>query len=150
MKSVSQIRLFNKSLRKLAVAGAILMSTSAGVFAQTMSEPATHQVTRAEVRHELEELEAAGYNPSQGDDVSYPADLQAAAKAGTLKPNDDTAQNPSYALAAGGVISTADDLAIWMRALAGGKLFHVEYQRQWLDSLEPQDPSKPLGQTASC
>ncbi|WP_407945622.1 DUF4148 domain-containing protein [Paraburkholderia elongata] len=43
-----------------------------------MSEPATHQVTRAEVRHELEELEAAGYNPFQGDDVSYPADLQAA------------------------------------------------------------------------
>ena len=39
--------------------------------------------------------------------------------AGTLKPNDDTAQNPSYAFAAGGVISTADDLAIWMRALAG-------------------------------
>jgi D-alanyl-D-alanine carboxypeptidase len=79
-------------------------------------------------------------------DAPYPADLQAAAKAGTLKPNDDTAQNPSYAFAAGGVISTADDLAIWMRALAGGKLFHVDYQRQWLDSLEPQDPSKSLGQ----
>jgi D-alanyl-D-alanine carboxypeptidase len=79
-------------------------------------------------------------------DAPYPADLQSAAKAGTLKPNDDTAQNPSYALAAGGVISTADDLAIWMRALAAGRLFHVEYQRQWLDSLEPQDPSKPLGQ----
>jgi hypothetical protein len=28
--------------------------------------------------HELEELEQAGYNPSQGDDGSYPADLQAA------------------------------------------------------------------------
>jgi GAF domain-containing protein len=40
-----------------------------------------------------------------------------------------------HAFAAGGVISTADDLAIWMRALAGGKLFHVDYQRQWLDSL---------------
>src|SRR5262249_6343030 len=40
----------------------------------------------------------------------------------------------------------ADDLAIWIRALAGGKLFHPNYQRQWLDSLEPQDPSKPLGQ----
>gem|GEM_PF-3277494 len=79
-------------------------------------------------------------------DALYSADLQAAAKAGTLKPNDDTAQNPSYALAAGGVISTADDLAIWIRALAGGKLFHADYQRQWLDSLQPQDPSKPLGQ----
>jgi D-alanyl-D-alanine carboxypeptidase len=35
-------------------------------------------------------------------DAPYPADLQAAAKAGTLKPNDDTRQSPSYALAAGG------------------------------------------------
>lgn len=79
-------------------------------------------------------------------DAPYPADLQAAAKAGTLKPNDDTGQNPSYALAAGGIISTADDLAIWIRALVGGKLFDAYYQRQWLDSVEPQDPSKPLGQ----
>ena len=79
-------------------------------------------------------------------DAPYPADLQAAARAGTLKPNDDTWQNPSYAFAAGGAISTADDLAIWMRALVGGKLFDADYQRQWLDSLEPQDPSKPLGQ----
>ena len=59
------------------------------------------------------------------------------AKAGTLKPNDDTGQNPSYAFAAGGVISTADDLAIWMHALVGGKLFDAKYQRQWLGSLEP-------------
>ena len=79
-------------------------------------------------------------------DAPYPADLQAAAKAGTLKPNDDTWQNPSYALAAGGVISTADDLATWMRALVGGKVFNADYQRQWLDSLEPEDPGKPAGQ----
>jgi D-alanyl-D-alanine carboxypeptidase len=79
-------------------------------------------------------------------DAPYPADLQAAAKSGTLKPNDDTEQNPSYAFAAGGAISTADDLAIWMRALVGGQLFDANYQRQWLDSLEPEDPSKPGGQ----
>jgi D-alanyl-D-alanine carboxypeptidase len=79
-------------------------------------------------------------------DAPYPADLQAAAKAGALMPNDVTGQNPSYAFAAGGAISTADDLAIWMRALVGGKLFDADYQRQWLDSPEPQDPSKPLGQ----
>ena len=77
-------------------------------------------------------------------DAPYPADLQAAAKAGTLKPNDDTGQNPSYALAAGGVISTADDLATWMRALVGGKVLDADYQRQWLDSPEPEDPSRPL------
>jgi len=79
-------------------------------------------------------------------DVPYPTDLIAAARAGTLKPNDDTGQNPSYALTAGGVISTADDLATWMRALVGGKILDADYQRQWLDSPEPEDPSKPLGQ----
>jgi D-alanyl-D-alanine carboxypeptidase len=73
-------------------------------------------------------------------DAPYPADLQAAAKAGTLKPNDDTEQNPSYASAAGGVISTADDLANWMRALVGGKVLDADYQRQWIESLELQDP----------
>ena len=52
----------------------------------------------------------------------------------------------SYALAAGGVISTADDLATWMRALVGGKILDADYQRQWLDSPEPVDPGKPLGQ----
>jgi len=79
-------------------------------------------------------------------DAPYPADLQTAARAGTLKPNDDTRQNPSYAYAAGGAISTADDLDVWIRALVGGKLFNADYQLQWLGSLEPQDPSKPLGQ----
>jgi len=79
-------------------------------------------------------------------DAPYSADLVAAAKAGTLKPNDDTWQNPSYALAAGGVISTADDLATWMRALVGGKVFNADYQRLWLDGPESEDSSKPLGQ----
>jgi D-alanyl-D-alanine carboxypeptidase len=79
-------------------------------------------------------------------DAPYPADLIAAARAGTLKPNDDTDQNPSYAFAAGGVISTADDLATWMRALVGGKVLGAAYQRQWLDSPEPQDPGAPEGQ----
>lgn len=51
-----------------------------------------------------------------------------------------TQQNPSYATAAGGVISTADDLANWMRALVGGKVLDADYQRQWIESLELQDP----------
>jgi D-alanyl-D-alanine carboxypeptidase len=79
-------------------------------------------------------------------DAPYPADLQAAAKAGTLKPNDDTVQNPSYSLGAGGAISTAHDLSTWMRALVGGKVLNADYQRQWLASPVPQDPDKPLGQ----
>ena len=47
--------------------------------------------------------------------------FQAAAKAGTLKPNDDTDQNPSYAFAAGGVISTADDLATGCARWSGAR-----------------------------
>ncbi len=79
-------------------------------------------------------------------DAPYPADLQSAARAGTLKPNDDTWQNPSYALGAGGVISTAGDLTKWIRALVGGKVFNADYQRQWLESPEPEDAGNPKGQ----
>jgi D-alanyl-D-alanine carboxypeptidase len=79
-------------------------------------------------------------------DQQYPPDIQAAARAGTLKPNDYTSQNPSYASAAGGVISTANDLVTWMQALVGGKVLNADYRRRWLDSLQPEDPSKPHGQ----
>jgi D-alanyl-D-alanine carboxypeptidase len=79
-------------------------------------------------------------------DKPYPPDLQAAAKAGTLKPDDCTGQNPSDATAAGGVISTANDLATWIQALVGGKVLNADYQRQWLDSVQPEVASKPEGQ----
>ena len=79
-------------------------------------------------------------------DAPYPADLQAQAKAGTLKPNDDTDQNPSYALAAGGAISTARELAVWIRALVGGDVLGSSSQRQWLESPAPEDTNKPDGQ----
>lgn len=78
MKSESMNQYVVSPLRRLVIAGVMSMVASASVYAQTAPDPATHQITRAEVRHELEELEAAGYNPSQGDDSSYPADLQAA------------------------------------------------------------------------
>jgi D-alanyl-D-alanine carboxypeptidase len=75
-------------------------------------------------------------------DAPYREDLVAAAKAGTLAPNDDTWQNPSAYFAAGGVISTAADLATWMRALVGGKVFDAAFQRQWLDSPEAPTPGE--------
>ncbi|MFL9912408.1 DUF4148 domain-containing protein [Paraburkholderia sp. RL17-337-BIB-A] len=78
MKSDSMNQFVDRPLRALVVAGAVLMATSASVYAQTSSAPAAHRLTRAEVRHELEELEAAGYNPALGDDVDYPTDIQAA------------------------------------------------------------------------
>lgn len=79
-------------------------------------------------------------------DQPYPLDVQAAARAGGLAPNDDTDQNPSYAAAAGGVVSTASDLVTWVEALVGGRLFDADYQRRWFDSLQPEDPNEPQGQ----
>jgi D-alanyl-D-alanine carboxypeptidase len=79
-------------------------------------------------------------------DKEYPADMEAAARAGTLQPVDYTKQNSSYATAAGGVISTADDLATWMRELVAGDVLNADYQQQWLDSLQIEDPDNPDGQ----
>jgi D-alanyl-D-alanine carboxypeptidase len=79
-------------------------------------------------------------------DQPYPADLVAAARAGTLAPIDYTNQNPSYATAAGGAISTADDMATWMRHLVSGDVFNADYQKQWLDSRQAEDPDQPDGQ----
>jgi D-alanyl-D-alanine carboxypeptidase len=79
-------------------------------------------------------------------DTPYPPDIQAAARAGTLRPTDYTDVNHSWAYAAGGVISTASDLAIWIEALVAGRVLDAAYQRRWLDSLQAKDPSMPDGQ----
>ena len=62
-----------KKLALLALTlSAVVSSTS--TFAQSASVP----LTRAQVRVDLIRLEQAGYNPSANDDVTYPADIQAA------------------------------------------------------------------------
>src|SRR6266536_1922804 len=76
----------------------------------------------------------------------YSPEVQAAARAGTLLPNDYTGLNHSFATAAGGVISIANDLATWIQALVAGRVLNAAYQRRWLDSLQPEDPRKPDGQ----
>jgi D-alanyl-D-alanine carboxypeptidase len=76
----------------------------------------------------------------------YSLQVQAAARAGTLLPKDYTGLNHSFAAAAGGVISTANDLATWIQALVGGRVLDATYQRRWLDSPQPEDPNKPDGQ----
>lgn len=78
MKLTLLNRLAIQTIPRALTMCAALLITSTGVYAQASSEPGTHQLTRAEVQHELEELEAAGYNPSQGDDGNYPADIQEA------------------------------------------------------------------------
>ena len=74
------------------------------------------------------------------------SDMQAAAQTGTLQPVDYTNQNSSYATAAGGAISTANDLATWMKALVSGKVFNADYHQQWLASLQPEDSDNSDGQ----
>ena len=76
----------------------------------------------------------------------YSPEVQAAARAGALLPTDYTDLNHSSAAAAGGVISTANDLAVWIKALVGGRVLNAEYQRRWFDSLQPENPTKPGGQ----
>lgn len=75
-------------------------------------------------------------------DMPYPPEMQAEVRAGTL-PIDYTNQNSSYAWAPGGAISTADDLATWIRALVDGRVFNPDFQRQWLSSPQPADPAEP-------
>jgi D-alanyl-D-alanine carboxypeptidase len=79
-------------------------------------------------------------------DDPYPADIKATGKAGTLKPTDYTNQNPSYAHAAGGAISTANNIETWVRALVSGKVFNADFHKQWLDSPQAEDPDNPGGQ----
>ena len=83
-------------LAALVVAGALL---SAPAFAAT-DAPA---LTRAQVRAELAQLQAAGYNQSRGEDANYPVDIQAAEAR-------IAAQN-SGANAYGGVVDTGSSAA---------------------------------------
>jgi D-alanyl-D-alanine carboxypeptidase len=68
---------------------------------------------------------------------------QAAARAGTLLPNNGTYVNPSMAWAAGGVISTAPELARYVKAMVGGGLLGKPMQEQRLASLQLVDPRLP-------
>jgi hypothetical protein len=65
-----------KIMKKLALLALTLSAvvSSTVTFAQSTSVP----LTRAQVRADLIRLEQAGYNPSANDDVTYPADIQAA------------------------------------------------------------------------
>ena len=74
---------------------------------------------------------------------SYTAREKADAASGAWKPTDYTNVNHSFAAAAGGVISTAGDQAIWIRALSEGRVLDARYQRLWRDSPQPEDPARP-------
>ncbi|KVW32689.1 hypothetical protein WK94_04115 [Burkholderia ubonensis] len=55
-----------------------LLIVAALIAGDAASAQTPAPLTRAQVLEELYELEAAGYNPSAGDQGTYPADIQAA------------------------------------------------------------------------
>jgi hypothetical protein len=72
-----------------AVALAALVAAPIVSFAQT-NDP----VTRAQVRQDLQQVEAAGYNPAASNDPNYPADIQAAEAKVAVENGETRAQNP--------------------------------------------------------
>lgn len=84
-----------------------------------------------------------GTNMATLTDPALPADVQAAARAGTLTPTDVTDHNPSWAWSAGAGISTADDLATWVEALTGDTLLDPGMQAKRMASITPTDPANP-------
>jgi len=79
------------------------------------------------------------------DDIELTPEQQAAALAGTLKPDDVTDWNPSPGWTAGSAISTADDMAVYTKRLVTGGLLDDRTQQDRLDSIQPIDPDRPDG-----
>ena len=84
-----------------------------------------------------------GTNVSTIDTERLPPRQLERARNGLLFPNDVTIANPSWAGAAGAVISTSDDIARWVRALCDGSLLNRRWQRRRLDSVRPVNPQDP-------
>ncbi|RVW03845.1 serine hydrolase domain-containing protein [Rhodococcus xishaensis] len=78
-----------------------------------------------------------GTNMQTLTNPALPEDMQAAAEAGTLAPNDVTDVNPSWGWAAGAAISTANDLVTWVQDLVGGQLLNADLQADRLGSVQP-------------
>lgn len=86
-----------------------------------------------------------GTNVATMDDPELPPAQQKAARNGELLPFDVTNVNPSWTWAAGQMISTAPDLATWVKALGDGTLLSPGMQARRLDSVAPADASLPAG-----
>ncbi|KXU86136.1 hypothetical protein CR51_38360 [Caballeronia megalochromosomata] len=80
-----------------AVAVAAVVVAPALSFAQTDSS-----LTRDQVKQDLRQVEAAGYDPARSDQTSYPADIQAAESRASRQNGAMPAQNNGYGGAAAG------------------------------------------------
>ena len=72
-----------------------------------------------------------------------PADMQAAARAGTLAPIEHTNSNTSWGWSAGSGISTANDLARYVEAMVGGGLLNPQMQAARIASVRAIVPPVP-------
>jgi D-alanyl-D-alanine carboxypeptidase len=94
-------------------------------FRQRIFEPLklTHTQLPAANDSSLPRPHPQGYqflsNVATIDSYAVPPAQLPAALSGTLKPINQTNANPSWAWTAGGAISTADDLAVYVKALVG-------------------------------
>ncbi|MEX3943959.1 DUF4148 domain-containing protein [Paraburkholderia sp. BR10937] len=71
----------------------ILVAASAVAVPAYSFAQSTQPLTRAEVRADLVRVEQAGYSPGRGDDIDYPADIQAAeSKVAAAQYAQDSAQ----------------------------------------------------------
>ena len=89
-----------------------------------------------------------GTNVSTKDTMALsPAD-QERARRGELAPNEYTFMTPTWTWAAGAVISTAKDLATYVRALVRGgpdeRLLPPGLQQQRMESIESINPADPM------
>ncbi len=108
----------------------------------------THTLLPAAGSHTIPKAHAHGYmygSIASFIDGPLTSEQQAAAQAGTLAPIDRTNMNPSWAWAAGGVISTTNDLARYVKALGGHGLLNKQMQAERIASPQPIDPTKPDG-----
>lgn len=74
-----------------------------------------------------------------------PAAEQQAAAAGTLLPDDWTDTSLSWGWTAGSVISTADDLAVYVAALVDGGLLDTATQQERLASIQQVEAGSTVG-----
>ncbi len=86
-----------------------------------------------------------GTNVATINSYALPPAQLPAALSGRLQPINNTNANPSWTWTAGGAISTAGDLARYVKALAAGGLLDKRLQRLRLHSIQPIVPGQPNG-----
>ncbi|MDR8746764.1 hypothetical protein FEP95_00445 [Burkholderia multivorans] len=95
---------------KTQLIAALLVAVSAAVAAPAFADESA--LTRAQVRTELVQLEAAGYAPGRANDPHYPADLEAAlSRIHTNAPASVSASASAYGSGAAPVAQSGSRLA---------------------------------------